>query len=113
MARFLILYNSGMTAKERMESSTPEEMQAGMEAWMKWKDELDSSLKFEFGMPLALASHLNTGGAVPGKSSVGGYSIIEGDKDKVVAALEQHPHLRHARDTIDLLEMLPMPGIES
>lgn len=113
MAKFLILYKSGMTARERMDNSSPEEMQAGMESWMKWKDDLDPSLNFDWGMPLALASHINTGGEVPGKSDIGGYAIIEGDKDKVVAALEKHPHLRHASDTIDVLEMLPMPGIES
>ena len=36
MKKFLVLYRSSTPARELMESSTPEQMQAGMDAWMNW-----------------------------------------------------------------------------
>jgi hypothetical protein len=43
---------------------------------------------------------------------VGGYSIVEGDsKEAIVELLRTHPHLKRAGASIDLLEMITMPGL--
>lgn len=36
MEKHLILYRAKMTIGKQMASSTPEEMKAGMEAWLAW-----------------------------------------------------------------------------
>lgn len=66
MQKFLVLYRSKMSIGEQMAGSTPEERQAGMDAWMAW-------------------------GAAA-----------------VRAVLASHPH--HQMGTIEVLQMLDMPG---
>jgi hypothetical protein len=36
MPKFLVLYRSNVSAAEQMSSGTPEQMKAGMDAWMAW-----------------------------------------------------------------------------
>lgn len=36
MEKYLVLYRSQMTAGEQMAAGTPEQRQAGMDAWMAW-----------------------------------------------------------------------------
>ena len=43
---------------------------------------------------------------------VSGYSTIEAeDKDTVHTLIENHPHLKMEGNSIDVLEMIPMPGM--
>lgn len=112
MAKYLVLYNAKEPAKEFMATSTPEEIQAGMAAWMKWKGTLPESSNFEFGMPVQATSHIADGIVSESDSKASGYSILEADnKDAVVEMLKGHPHLQRPGASIDVLEMLSMPGM--
>ena len=36
MSKFMVLYRAPLSAREQMASATPEQMQAGLEAWQAW-----------------------------------------------------------------------------
>ncbi len=111
MAKYLVLYKSDASARELMANATAEEMQAGMAEWMTWKDGLDKSVGFEWGLPVQGVSEITPDEVRDSQSQVSGYAIMEGDKDAITAALKSHPHLKRDGASIDLLEMLSMPGM--
>ena len=43
MARFLVLYRAPISVRAQMESSTPEQRQAGMELWQTWAAKAQSA----------------------------------------------------------------------
>jgi hypothetical protein len=105
MAKFLVLYRSTTTAAEQMATTTPEQAQAGMQAWMTWAQKAGPAL-VELGSPL---SQVTSGGNAG--DPIGGYSILQADDPTALAAvLEGHPHTAWG-GTIEVLEFLPMPGM--
>ena len=111
MPKYLILFNAPMPAGEFMDQSSAEQKQAGMKAWMDWKEEADKTVGFEFGMPVQVVDRITPDAVVESDNTASGYAIMEGDKDKVADALKTHPHLKRPGATIDVLEMLGMDGI--
>jgi hypothetical protein len=110
VTKFLILYNAPIPASKFMAQSSPEQRQAGMKAWIDWKDALDTSLSFEFGMPVEAVGRLTPSGVEESDNIASGYAIMEGEaKAAVIDALKTHPHLKRPEATIDVLEMLSMP----
>lgn len=99
MAKFLVLYRSPVSAREQMASATPEQAQAGMEAWQAWAQKAGSAI-VDLGAPL------------DGEGDVTGFSILHadtrGDIDEVLA---EHPHRHLPGAGIDVLEFLSMPGM--
>ena len=111
MGKFLVLYNSQMSAAEVMASSTPEEMKAGMDAWMAWGGKVGDAL-VDFGMPLGSSKYLDGQSVADGSNPASGFSILQADSLEAAAGLlEDHPHLTVAGNTIEVLEFLPMPGM--
>jgi hypothetical protein len=115
MAKYMILYNSDVRSSDRMSESTPEEMEAGMQSWLKWRDEASKDFKVDFGLPLQAVSRITTEGVTDSNIPVSGYSLVEGDSmDKLLELLQTHPHLNMVPGaSIDVLEMLPMPGLDA
>ena len=112
MARYMVLYFSKVSASELMANASMEQMKASMIEWQKWKDGASKIAKVEFGMPLEAVKHITPEGAADSSSKIGGYSIMEGDsKEAIVELLRTHPHLKRAGASIDLLEMISMPGL--
>jgi hypothetical protein len=102
--KYLILYRSKMTAGEQMSGSTPEEAQAGMDAWMAWGANAGDAL-VDWGAPTQPTSEDDPGPA----GWIGGYSVVQAeDTAALTALLASHPH--HQVGTIEVLEMLDMPG---
>jgi hypothetical protein len=105
VAKYLVLYRSGMTAAEQMAQSTPEQAQAGMDAWMAWAEQAGDAV-VDLGTPLAVVD--------PGGDSgdpIGGYSILQAEShDALGKVLEGHPH-KSMGGTIETLECLQMPGM--
>jgi hypothetical protein len=113
MARFLVLYNSKMSAAEVMANATPEETKAGMDAWMAWAQQAGDAV-VDLGVPLGESTHLENGSASAGSNEASGYSIVEaGSLDAAAKLLEAHPHLHVPGNSIDVLEFLAMPGTEA
>jgi hypothetical protein len=112
MTKFLVLYRASTTAAEQMASGTPEQAQAGMDAWMAWAQKAGDSI-VDLGVPLEARSHLEAGSTGASANAASGYSIVEADSAEAAAdLLAGHPHLTVPGNTIDVLEFLPIPGME-
>jgi hypothetical protein len=107
----MVLYRSSTSARDQMAGATPEQMKAGMDAWMAWAGKAGDAI-IDLGTPLALATRLGPGSATVGGDDIAGYSILQAasapDLSDVLAG---HPHLEMPGNSIDVLEMLAMPGM--
>jgi hypothetical protein len=105
MPKYLVLYRAKTTAVEQMAQSTPEQAQAGMDAWKAWADNAGEGI-VDLGAPLSV---IEAGGDAG--DPVGGYSIMQAESPThLVAALDGHPHTASG-GTIEVLEFLAMPGM--
>ena len=110
MAKYMILYLSSESARDMMSGATPEQMKAGMDAWMAWAGKAGDAV-VDLGAPTAHATHAGPG-SHPGAEEITGYSILQaGSAEEVAAVLDGHPHLDMPGNHIEVLEMLPMPGM--
>jgi hypothetical protein len=111
MAKFLVLYRSPVSAEEQMGSATPEQAQAGMEEWNKWGAKVGSAL-VDFGSPVTHAGAVGAASSIGGEGFIGGYSFLEaGSVDELRTLLAGHPHLMLEGASIEILELLPVPGM--
>ena len=111
MAKFLVMYHSPMSAAQQMASGTPEQAQAGMDAWMAWANKAGSAI-VDLGTPLGNAQTVDKSGSKGSSSTAGGYSLLQADSMNAVRELlKEHPHLMVPGNTIEVHEALPMPGM--
>ncbi len=112
MKRFLVLYQSTVSAAEQMKSVTAEQAKAGMDAWMSWAGKAGSGL-VDMGSPVGAAGKLSAAGqAGAANPQIGGYSILQADsKDAAIALLKNHPHFMAPGASIEVFEFLPVPGM--
>ncbi len=110
MAKFMVLYRSPVSAEEQMAGATPEQAQAGLDAWNAWGAKAGDSL-VDFGTPVSHAGVVGAGGP-PSGDHIGGFSVLEaGSADELRPLLDGHPHLMVEGATIEILEYLPTPGM--
>ena len=108
MAKFMILYRAPMSAREQMAGATPEQKKAGKDAWMTWAGKAGDAV-VDLGTPLAPSTHV--GAAAASGEDVCGYSILQAaSAQDITNLLDGHPHLEMPGSSIDVLEMLSMPG---
>jgi hypothetical protein len=99
VSKFLVLYRSSVSAREQMADATPEQAQAGMEAWQAWAQRAGSAV-VDLGAPL------------DGDGDITGFSILEADsRSAVEELLADHPHRQAPDAAIDVLEFLALPGM--
>ncbi len=112
MKKFLVLYKAPQSAFEQMKKATPEQQKAGMDAWMGWSKKASGSI-VDMGAPLGQTVKVTKGGAVsPTKNDLGGYSIVQGEsKEAVAASLKEHPHFMMPDGSIEVVELMPIPGM--
>jgi hypothetical protein len=111
MARFMVLYRSSASAREQLANATPEEMKAGMDAWMAWAAKAGDAI-IDLGTPLALATRLGPGTTTVGGDDIAGYSLLRaGSAPDLADVLAGHPHLTMPGNSIDVLELLAMPDM--
>jgi hypothetical protein len=112
MKKFLVLYRSSTPARELMASSTPEQMQAGMDAWEAWTKQAGDAI-VDLGSPVGDAQRVGAASGSAGGSQTTGFSILQADsEDAVVALLKDHPHLQTpGESSIEVLESLEVPGM--
>ena len=108
MPRFLVLYRAPVSAREQMESSTPEQRQAGMELWQAWAGKAGPAIA-DLGAPLGDGVMVGDGEAY---ADAAGFSILEADSATgVIELLRDHPHFHTPGGQIEVHEMLPVPGM--
>lgn len=112
MKKFLVLYRASQSGFEQMMKSTPEQQKAGMEAWMRWMTEAKGSI-VDMGAPLGKAVKTTKGGDVTASpNDLGGYGILQGEsKEAVAASLKNHPHFMMPDAWIEVVEIMPVPGM--
>jgi hypothetical protein len=105
VTKYLVLYRSNLTAGEQMAQSTPEQAQAGMDAWTAWAEQAGDAI-VDLGTPLAVVEAGGDSG-----DPIGGYSILQAESHKALSkVLESHPH-KAMGGTIESLEYLQIPGM--
>ena len=110
MTKFMVLYRSAVSAREQMAAGTPEQAQAGMDAWMAWAAKAGDAI-VDLGAPLADAAHLGPGSAGGESQHVTGFSILQAESaDALTRVLDGHPHLEWG-GSIAVLEFLSVPGM--
>lgn len=111
MKKFLVLYKASAASFDQMMKSTPEQQKAGMEAWMRWS-KLASSSIVEMGGPLGKSLRVTPSGAETTTNDLGGYSILQAEsKEALAASLKEHPHFMAPDSSIEVVEIMPIPGM--
>jgi hypothetical protein len=111
MKKFLVLYRAPTSAFEQMKNTTPEQQKAGMEAWMTWSKKAASSI-VDMGAPLGKSVRVTKTGASPATNDLGGFSIMQAEsKEALAKALEGHPHFMMPEGSIDVVELMAIPGM--
>ena len=64
MKKFLVLYQSTVSASEQMKNATPQQAKAGMDAWMAWARRAGSGI-VDMGSPVASAGRVSASPAAP------------------------------------------------
>ena len=105
MTKFLVLYRAATTAEQQMADGTPDQAQAGMDAWMAWAQKAGDAV-VDLGSPLSVVSAGGDAG-----DPIGGYSVLQAaDAAALESVLDGHPHTVWG-GSIEVLEFLPMPGL--
>jgi hypothetical protein len=100
VSKFLVLYRSPVSAREQLANASPEQAQAGMQAWQAWAEKAGPAI-VDLGAPL------------DGESDVTGFSILQGDsRASLDDLLADHPHRHLPGAEIDVLEFIALPGME-
>ena len=109
MTAYLLLYRAPVSASDQMANATPEQAQAGMDAWTTWADKAGPAIT-DMGSPTQEVATLGAEGS--GSGFVGGYSLMEaGSLEELRGLLDGHPHLMMDGASIEVLECLPVPGM--
>jgi hypothetical protein len=111
MKKFLVLYKAPAASFEQMMNATQEQQKAGMDAWMSWSKKAAGAI-VDMGAPLGKTLLVTPSGASPTRNDLGGYSILQGEsKEAVGETLKAHPHFMTPGGTIEVVELMPMPGM--
>src|SRR5690349_21294080 len=111
MSKFLVLYLSPVSAEQQMQNASPEDMQKGMEPWMKWFGAHTQAI-VDQGAPTGNELNVTKTGSSKPHTFIGGYSILQAeDAAAVKAMLADHPHFMMGGNSIEVLEIMPMPGM--
>lgn len=111
MKKFLVLYRAPLASFDQMMKATPEQQKAGMEAWMAWGKKAGASIA-DMGAPLGRTLRVTPAGASPTRNDLGGYTIMQGEsKEALAETLKGHPHFMVPEGFIEIVEILPIPGM--
>lgn len=111
MKKFLVLYRAPASSFETMKAATPEQQKAGMEAWMAWGQKASGAI-VDMGAPLGKSLRVTPAGAEASTNDLGGYSVLQAEsKEALAETLKGHPHFMTPDGTIDVVEIVPIPGM--
>lgn len=111
MKKFLVLYKAPASAFEQMKKATPEQQKAGMDAWMAWSKSSAGTI-VDMGAPLGKSLRVTKGGTSPSTNDLGGYSLLQAEsKEALAETLKGHPHFMMPDGSIEVIEVMPVPGM--
>jgi hypothetical protein len=110
MKRFMAFYMAPISAIAQLAKAAPAQRQAGMEAWMAWAKKNEQSI-VDMGAPLGKAMQMAASGAKNGSGKMTGFSILQGPSLRsMTKVFRKHPHLAIKGATIEVVEVMPLPG---
>ena len=117
MKEYLLLFRSHNGAYET--STTPEELQASMEAWRGWMADIAKQGKLVAGQPLATdgrhmpaANKITDAPFAEGKEVVNGYLLIKaGDYDEACKIASACPIFGDSGGSVEVREIMVMDGM--
>lgn len=108
MRKFLVLYRSTVSNKEQMTKVPPEQRKPIMDAWASWARSAGAAL-VEMGAPLGDSTVIR---GTAGQGHIGGYSVVQAESIGLAQKMfEGHPHFGAPGASIELLEVMSMPGM--
>lgn len=112
MSKFFVLYLAPVASIDKMmASATPEQMKAGMDAWMGWFKSNQQSM-VDMGAPLGKTKRVTADGVSSARNEVTGYTVVWAESQDAAAALfKNHPHLQVPGAYIDVVAVMPIPGM--
>ena len=111
MKKFLVLYKAPASSFQQMMKATPDQQKAGMDAWMAWSKKAGGSI-VEMGGPLGKSQRVTKTGSSPTTNDLGGYSVLQAEsKEALAESLKGHPHFMTPEGTIEIVEVMPVPGM--
>jgi hypothetical protein len=109
MSKFLILYRAPKSAFDQMANATPEQQQAGLEAWRAWATRVDYAIA-DLGAPVAHTTHVGPGAA--STDGICGYSILEaGSAEEIETILTGNPQLAMPDGSVEVLEIIAIAAV--
>ena len=110
MPKYLVLYRAAATAAEQMAGASPEQAQAGMDAWMAWAGKAGDAI-VDLGSPTTTPQKYDSEKGKPerGDYTIGGFSIFQAESsDALAKALDGHPHFTMPGSSIEVHEIVPI-----
>lgn len=111
MRKYIVIYHAPISFGAYAERRAPEEMKAGMEAWMAWFQSCGEWL-VDMGGPLGGGLRVTSAGSSPSERNVVAYSVIQAENAEAAHALiKDHPHIGWADGCeIEIHECMTPPG---
>src|SRR5688572_1426865 len=92
MQRFLGLYKASAAAFEQGMKATPQQQQAGMDAWRSCAKKAGASIGGRVA-PIGKTLRVTTASTAPTTNALGGHSTLQAEsKEAVAEVLKGHPH---------------------
>jgi len=112
MKKFLVLYRMDMGEMRKMMASTSaEDRKKSMGEWEVWMKKNMASF-VDSGAPVGKTKQTTKDGVADIKNDIGGYSIVQAESHEAAAALfANSPHLTMPGATVEVMEIMPMPGM--
>ncbi len=112
MKKFFVLYKAPVEEFQKMMANSDKEMQKkGMEEWTTWMSAHKADLA-DMGAPVGKTKAVTMSGVTDIKNDVGGYSIVQAEShDAAAKIMADSPHLKVPHATIEISEIMEMPGM--
>jgi hypothetical protein len=108
MPQYMLLYRGPAPDMQAMD---PAMGKAIMDDWNAWFGKVGKAMK-DGGVPLMSGGNVSGNGASTKPTDVNGYSIVEAkDAAAAKALLKGHPHLKDKKNSVDVMELTPIPGM--
>ena len=111
MKKFLVLYRMDTAEMQKMMASTSaEERKKSMGEWEAWMKKNMTSFA-DSGGPVGKTKQAAASRVSDIRNDIGGYSIVQAESHEAAAALfKDNPHLTMPGATVEVMEIMPMPG---
>ena len=112
MPKYMVLFSADKSAKESMAEASMDDMKASIAQWLDWQAHARPALSVEFGLSLQPVMKITSIGSAESTSKVSGYAFVEGASQAIIKdEMKTHPHLAREGASLDVFEMISMPGL--